>query len=627
MTTRTLRADFDRAALDLETGRFPMVLATDGEASDGDILSIKGAKFAKQAPLQNAHMNEAGQTLGSVTDFQKDLSGKPAKLRAMGTIEMDGEGPNADIRRDIAFMISQGHIRGVSVRWEPLTWRWRADLPEDHPAHVNLEKEKDPRKRYGIHFDTWRVLEGSIAPIQADKQSVVGRADETEGEISAFWRREAEDLSDEPERRGFEYPDTEGFENKGEWAREALPIIEAHVRSLATQDPDTYDEAAILGAVAALIDTTWGEEERSEPEGERAEEPESDLESVEDPDGDETSVASDGDRAEEGTSTELPVTVKDAIESATRKLFPEAPSELLEKLAEEYMARHSSNSVDMHKDSDPPEIVSGTFSNPPTKDEIERAVIASRRVAETIEEENEEERETDDVMPGVVAAARVRELCQELGVTPDDVIGLAEEYRQELRDPRDEEIDALNERIRTLEAEAEERESPRVVETDDPGTSAPIRTTRQLLDALDSRYQETDDKALAMLAALRNVKHGKALEGASPRERLAVEAEKLFAERRAERAAKSGPKLDPREQLAAFDKRLDKWRSNMTRNAAEQLDKRFGQTDDGHEEVSSEFSSMLSAFEQRLEAARKRAQKQAAEELARVYGPDDSAGD
>jgi hypothetical protein len=582
-----------------------MVLATDGEASDGDILSINGARFGRQAPLQNAHMNEAGQTLGSVTEFVKDMAGKPHKLRAVGTIEMDGEGPNADIRRDIALMISKRHIRGVSVRWEPLTWRWRSDLPDDHPAYVNVETEKDPRKRYGIHFDTWRVLEGSIAPIQADKQSLIGRADEAGGEIADFWRKEVEALPDEEQKRAvYKYPETVDYESKEAWAREALPVIEAHVRSLATTEPDAYTEENILTAISSLIDTTWGED-RSEPEPE----PEPELEAMGDPDGDEIFVASDGDRAEEGHSTELPEEVKDAIKSATLKLYPDAQK--MSTLFDEWRA--------MHEDSDPTEIVSATFSNPPTKDEIERAIIASRRVAETIEEENEEERETDDVMPGVVAAARVRELCQELGVTPDDVIGLAEEYRQELRDPRDETIEELTERIRTLEAEAVKRESPRVVKTDDPGASAPIRTTRQMFDALESRYQETDDKALAMLAALKNVKHGKALEGATPRERLAAEAEKLFAERRAEREAKK-PKVGQLEQLAAFDKRLMNWRSTAEKNAADTLAELYSKDEAEEPAKGEQFTSMLASFEKRLDDARKRARKKAAQELSKRSG-------
>jgi DNA-binding ferritin-like protein len=205
------------------------------------------------------------------------------------------------------------------------------------------------------------------------------------------------------------------------------------------------------------------------------------------------------------------------------------------------------------------------------------------------------------------------------------VIGLAEEYRQELRDPRDETIEELTERIRTLEAEAVKRESPRVVKTDDPGASAPIRTTRQMFDALESRYQETDDKALAMLAALKNVKHGKALEGATPRERLAAEAEKLFAERRAEREAKK-PKVGQLEQLAAFDKRLMNWRSTAEKNAADTLAELYSKDEAEEPAKGEQFTSMLASFEKRLDDARKRARKKAAQELSKRSGGD-YAGD
>ena len=54
MTTRTHVATLERAEIDLESGQFPMTLATDGEASDGDILSIEGMQFPASAPLHDA---------------------------------------------------------------------------------------------------------------------------------------------------------------------------------------------------------------------------------------------------------------------------------------------------------------------------------------------------------------------------------------------------------------------------------------------------------------------------------------------------------------------------------------------------------------------------------------------
>lgn len=60
-------ATVERGEIDPETGEFPMILATEGEASDGDILSIKGARFGESAPLQTSHRNDPTATLGTVS--------------------------------------------------------------------------------------------------------------------------------------------------------------------------------------------------------------------------------------------------------------------------------------------------------------------------------------------------------------------------------------------------------------------------------------------------------------------------------------------------------------------------------------------------------------------------------
>lgn len=194
--------EFERGEIDMETGEFPMILATDGEASDGDILSIEGAQFAERAPLQLSHINDPRATAGSVFGFRRDLQSTPKKLKARGQIEMGGDGAAADIRRDLAFMVGQGHVTGISVRWEPIEWVRRINLPSDHEAFVDAESEKDWRKRYGLYFKKWRVQEGSIVAVQADKQAMIGRAEHWESEqgpksaVAAFYRAMAEDAKD-----------------------------------------------------------------------------------------------------------------------------------------------------------------------------------------------------------------------------------------------------------------------------------------------------------------------------------------------------------------------------------------------------------------------------------------------
>ena len=179
--------------INLETGEFPMVLASDGEASDGDILDVAGARYDSQVPLQNSHLSNVKETLGSITNLRKDLTTSPKLLRGLGTIELGG--PQALIRQDLAYMISQGHIRSMSVSWEPIKWRARVNLSSDHPAYVNADTEKDYRKRYGLLFDQWRVKEGSLVAVPADKQALIGRAEEVgRGAVADFYRSWAETL-------------------------------------------------------------------------------------------------------------------------------------------------------------------------------------------------------------------------------------------------------------------------------------------------------------------------------------------------------------------------------------------------------------------------------------------------
>jgi hypothetical protein len=88
-------------------------------------------------------------------------------------------------------MISQGHINAVSVRWEAIRFTRRVNLPKNHPAYVT-EDESDPRKRYGVFFEAWRAQEGSVVAVGADPKALIGRSDETKGEVQSFWRSMAE---------------------------------------------------------------------------------------------------------------------------------------------------------------------------------------------------------------------------------------------------------------------------------------------------------------------------------------------------------------------------------------------------------------------------------------------------
>lgn len=191
MRTRTARVESIG-----DDGSFNMVLATEGEASDGDILSIKGGQVPERMPLLLSHWNDPTATAGSVTDPSKHLKESPPELRAVGQIEMGGEGALAEVRRDVAYMIGQGHVGAVSIRWDEVEGGKppirRINLPSDHPAFVP-EDEKSPRKRYGMFWPEWRALEGSIVALGADPKALIGRSQETEGVVASFWRAMADE--------------------------------------------------------------------------------------------------------------------------------------------------------------------------------------------------------------------------------------------------------------------------------------------------------------------------------------------------------------------------------------------------------------------------------------------------
>jgi len=170
--------------IDLDTGTFSMTLATEGEASDGDILSIKGGQIPERMPMLTSHWNDPSAQLGSITN--------PEKLPGCA---LGGEGVSAEIRRDLAHMIDKGHVTGVSIRWDDVPGKSirRVNLPSDHQYFVDEATETDHRKRYGLYFEEWRAMEGSVVALGADPEALIGRADETDGAVSTFWRAMAVD--------------------------------------------------------------------------------------------------------------------------------------------------------------------------------------------------------------------------------------------------------------------------------------------------------------------------------------------------------------------------------------------------------------------------------------------------
>lgn len=199
-----------------------MVLASSGEASDGHILSIRGGTVPEQMPLLISHENDPRSHLGSIVDAKKSTDGGLEVLRATGVIEMGGSGAVADVRRDVAHMIASGHLRGVSISWEPTAFVERTSLSADHPAYVS-PNDPDLRKRWGLFVSKWRALEGSVVSVGADPAALIGRSNETTGDVAAFWRSMAIATSES----GRSVPIEEH-----EAVRAALAAAEARIASL-----------------------------------------------------------------------------------------------------------------------------------------------------------------------------------------------------------------------------------------------------------------------------------------------------------------------------------------------------------------------------------------------------------
>ncbi len=176
------------AQIDTDTGEFSMVMATQGEASDGHILNIAGIETPDEMPLQLDHGRSSLANLGIVSNMRTDtIDGVPV-LRGDGRIRLTGDGEALAQRRDIVDAISRGDLGGVSLTWESSKAKERRELPRNHPAHV-ARTESDPRKRFGLFFESSRAIEQSIVAIPADRGALIGRAETAQDDsLREVWR-------------------------------------------------------------------------------------------------------------------------------------------------------------------------------------------------------------------------------------------------------------------------------------------------------------------------------------------------------------------------------------------------------------------------------------------------------
>ena len=165
-----------RGVIDLDTGRFPVTLFTNGEASDGHIIDVRGLTVPERVPMFVNHDADPTRRMGGLVEGKKvgkstRLGG--ASLKMVGVLDVDGDSAAADIRRDVAQGIAVGDITAMSGRWDPIGDPTpRATLPKSHYAYSNVSG--------GFHtpmfFSEATVLEGSIVGVGADAAALIGRA-------------------------------------------------------------------------------------------------------------------------------------------------------------------------------------------------------------------------------------------------------------------------------------------------------------------------------------------------------------------------------------------------------------------------------------------------------------------
>lgn len=188
--TYTRAMDVDAGSVDIERGTFRAVLLTGGEAADGHRVNVRGVEFPDQIPLFLNHQHDPVSQLGSLR--AAGIEGE--ELVVNGQILTDGEGVQADVRRDILHKMAAGHVRSFSGTWVPTSRsavKSRRGLPADHPAHVTRETaEEHPARARGLYFEASRALEGSIVGIGSDSAATLREWAETaeDDAVGAFYR-------------------------------------------------------------------------------------------------------------------------------------------------------------------------------------------------------------------------------------------------------------------------------------------------------------------------------------------------------------------------------------------------------------------------------------------------------
>lgn len=173
-------------------GEFRAALATNGEASDGHILSIGGMRVPDSMPMLFRHDSTLEiPALGRIVEPSKSREGSGEEiLRVTGRFDLEGDAndPLLAIRRGFASLVQQGTLDAMSVRWDPVVGKFvpRSSLPEDHYAFA--ARTTDGPAAFGMFFEESTAREGSIVAIGADPGALMGRASESKSAFEeAYW--------------------------------------------------------------------------------------------------------------------------------------------------------------------------------------------------------------------------------------------------------------------------------------------------------------------------------------------------------------------------------------------------------------------------------------------------------
>ena len=178
------RFAIERESVGSKLGEFRAILATNGEASDGHILSIAGMQVPESMPMLFRHESTAEiPTLGRITEPSKSRDGGDEFLRVTGSFDLEGDDgdPLLAIRRGFASLVQQGSLDAMSVRWDPVFGKFvpRSSLDEDHFAFA----ERDGPNAFGMFFEESIAREGSIVAIGSDAGALMGRSEAATSDV------------------------------------------------------------------------------------------------------------------------------------------------------------------------------------------------------------------------------------------------------------------------------------------------------------------------------------------------------------------------------------------------------------------------------------------------------------